>query len=147
LAEERARPADCGASGRQLAQFPQAALEDSDSKQSGDSRSPSIGIGGSGGGGANGSTKQRRSRTSFTSDQIELLEREFRICTYPDVPTRERLARLTKLTESRVQVSSLMDGAPANGFCAGGCVGSPLQACSQQARPAAPLKGPSWTRR
>ncbi len=47
---------------------------------------------------------KRRNRTSFTPEQLKMLEDTFQESRYPDAITREAIAESTKLTEQKIQV-------------------------------------------
>lgn len=64
--------------------------------------------------------RKRRHRTIFTDEQLEALENLFQETKYPDVGTREQLARKVHLREEKVEVGArARKPFPANAALAG----------------------------
>ncbi|KAF1764362.1 hypothetical protein GCK72_004309 [Caenorhabditis remanei] len=50
----------------------------------------------------NDSSAARRNRTSFSAEQLDILETSFRASTYPDGPARENISKETGLSEDKI---------------------------------------------
>lgn len=67
--------------------------------------------------------RKRRHRTIFTDEQLEALENLFQETKYPDVGTREQLARKVHLREEKVEVGARGVPSGKNWIAAGKAIG------------------------